>query len=167
MSPNWITDVFKGPMQGGPEGRPVTGNWVIQGLEQGQGYQARLQAKNRYGWSDYSDTLYFFAEPKEEKEPEPSQQSYVEQWNRNLKLSSSSRSSMENFCWLKVSLYIGAFTSIFFRSYQWISTRWQKRKRGIFCFTISESYQYSLLYIWSHNAKKVVQIRSGYDILPY
>ena len=48
-------------MKGGPE--PVLGSWVIQGLEEGEGYQARVQAKNRYGWSDHSETLYFFAEP--------------------------------------------------------------------------------------------------------
>jgi hypothetical protein len=33
-------------MKGGPE--PVVGSWVIKGLEQGQGYEVRVQAKNRY-----------------------------------------------------------------------------------------------------------------------
>ena len=42
-------------MNGGPE--PVFGSWVIQGLEQCQGYEARLQAKNRYRFP-YTGTLY-------------------------------------------------------------------------------------------------------------
>ena len=47
-------------MEGGPE--PVYGSWVIEGLQEGVGYMARVQAKNRYGWSDHSETFYFFAE---------------------------------------------------------------------------------------------------------
>ena len=48
-------------MEGGAE--PVYGSWVIEGLQEGVGYMARVQAKNRYGWSDHSQTFYFFAEP--------------------------------------------------------------------------------------------------------
>ena len=70
--------MFNGKMKGGQD--PIFGSWVIKGLKEGQGYQARVQAKNRYsvtytgekilsnipfryGWSEHSETLYFFAEP--------------------------------------------------------------------------------------------------------
>ena len=46
LTPNWINHVFTGPMKGGPE--PVYGSWVIEGLQEGVGYMARVQAKNRY-----------------------------------------------------------------------------------------------------------------------
>jgi len=66
----------------------VYGSWVVEGLQEGVGYMARVQAKNRYGWSDHSQTFYFFAEPHED-EPEPSKQSYTDLLNKNLQLASS------------------------------------------------------------------------------
>ena len=44
-TPNWISHVFTGHMEGGLE--PVAASWDIQGLEERQGYEARVQAKNR------------------------------------------------------------------------------------------------------------------------
>ena len=46
MTPNWISQVLTGPMKGGPE--TVYGSWVIEGLQEGVGYMANVQAKNRY-----------------------------------------------------------------------------------------------------------------------
>ena len=45
LTPNWISHVFTGPMVGGEQ--PVAASWDIQGLQERQGYEARVQAKNR------------------------------------------------------------------------------------------------------------------------
>ena len=45
LSPNWMSHVFPGPGEGGLD--PVKGSWDIKGLEEGQGFEVRLQAKNR------------------------------------------------------------------------------------------------------------------------
>ena len=40
-----MSHVFPGPGEGGLD--PVKGSWDIKGLEEGQGFEVRLQAKNR------------------------------------------------------------------------------------------------------------------------
>ena len=45
LTPNWISHVFTGPMVGGEQ--PIGASWDIQGLQERQGYEARVQAKNR------------------------------------------------------------------------------------------------------------------------
>ena len=45
LTPNWISHVFTGPGEGGLQ--QVQGSWDIQGLEEGQGFEVRVQAKNR------------------------------------------------------------------------------------------------------------------------
>ena len=41
-----MSHVFPGPGEGGLD--PVKGSWDIKGLEEGQGFEVRLQAKNRW-----------------------------------------------------------------------------------------------------------------------
>lgn len=34
-------------------------SYIIRGLEPGQNYEAKVQARNRYGWSPISDSFTF------------------------------------------------------------------------------------------------------------
>ena len=48
MEPNWISHVFEGQRNRKAGKEPIEASWDIQGLEENEGYEARVQAKNRY-----------------------------------------------------------------------------------------------------------------------
>ena len=52
LTPNWISHVFTGPLVGGEQ--PVEASWDIQGLQEREGYEARVQAKNRWEIGNFS-----------------------------------------------------------------------------------------------------------------
>lgn len=88
VSPNWMTYLLTGPMKGARE--PLSQDFVIPRLEQEQGYEARVKARNRYGWSDHSQTFYFYTGRNRPDMPAPSLQTHVTQINRNLAFATAS-----------------------------------------------------------------------------
>ena len=46
LTPNWSSHIFSDPVQ--KEGsEPVPGSWEIKGLQENEGYEARVMARNR------------------------------------------------------------------------------------------------------------------------